>query len=137
MKPIKITPENATVIEQALHAVNGRATQHCYNTYNTIEWMALDGDKFLTGIYIPQKAWKGATRTETSGGKVANSYKYTRNATTVRIERRSSAWYPVEIRPATVFSNGGGRAHYGLTPEQDAIATEHFAQQYFVRQPTN
>ena len=133
MKAIKITPDNAQAIESALHDVNGRSTSHAYTKYAEIAAVADDAEKTL-GELLFKKDFSGAVWRETSGSVVANCYRGTRNGTAIAIERRSAAWFLVEIGQVPLFTNGGGRGHLTLTLLQDAAATAKLRARYSVAQ---
>ena len=131
MKPIKIIPKNAEAIEAALREVNGKAVAHAYTSYAEVAGLVSAAEKELAAV-LYKKDWPGARWTETSGGKTANSYKYMRDATHVTIERRSSAWYVIEARHASIGTNGGGAGRLYLTPEQDEAAKARLAGLYWI-----
>jgi hypothetical protein len=56
-----------------------------------------------------------------------------RNATTVYIERRGSAWFVTTICRSEIYNNGGGSAAYVVTKAQDESAKRRFAEQYSVK----
>ena len=132
MKPIKITEPNAAAIGAALRAVNGRAETHAYTTHEEIQALTQSAERQLDDILYKQD-WAGAQWTETSSGKVANSYRYTRDATRVTLERRSSAWYLIEAVGVRVGRNGGGAGRLSLTPTQHEAATRRLAERYTIR----
>lgn len=131
MKPIKVTIDNKAAIEAALHEINGGACRHCYTSAGELISMATGADSMLAGLLF-KKDFAGALWSETSGGKVANSYKYSRKATWVAIERRSTAWYLIAAGSTQVSANGGGAGVLTLTPAQDTAARAKFATQYRV-----
>lgn len=133
MKAIKITMENAAQIEAALKAVNGRSDAHCYTTFGEVFDLTESAEEKLDALFLPTSLHKGAKWVETSGGKVANSYKgITRNATRVTIERRSGGWYLIDVTQASVFKQGGGAGRLTLTAEQAKEASTRFAAQFAV-----
>lgn len=129
MKPIKITKENAEKITKALADVNGKASQHAYTDFQEIENLAKTGEARLESLGVKKKDRAGALILATSGGTVSNSYAkqgFSRVATRVRIERKSTDWFIVKIEKQTIYQNGGGVCVY-LTKDQKAAAVSRFA----------
>ena len=131
MKAIKITEANAAAIEAALKQVNGRAEQHAYTTFGEIENLAAAAEKKLLGLVFKKDA-AGASYRETSGGKVPNSYKQSRNATSVTLIRKSAGWYLASATATTVWGDGGGNGSLTLTQEQAEAAVAIFKKQFRV-----
>lgn len=124
---IKIDAANATKIEAALSAVNGRATAHAYTDYEDIFDLSRTAEAALEALRLPKTARKGAAWTETSGGAVTNSYARkgrTRTATTVRLERRAKDWYLVSAVKDEIYQQGGGKGRLTISQAQadDAVA---------------
>jgi hypothetical protein len=133
MKAIKISLENAAAIEAALKSINGRSDAHCYTTFGEVFDLTESAEQKLDGLFLPTSLHKGAVWKETSGGKVANSYKgITRNATRITIERRSTGWFLVDVAQASIFKQGGGAGRLTLTAEQAKEAAARFASQFSV-----
>lgn len=130
MKAIKVTADNATAIEAALAEVNGKATAHAYTTVQEIIEIAERGEKKLESLGVIKSARKGAGVWATSGGMVANSYKYSRTVTHVKLERRSADWWLVEVSTASLFPNQGGMFHTRLTEAQDQMAIAALRKEY-------
>ena len=61
LKAIKITADNKTTIESALHDVNGRATAHAYTEFDELAYMVKAAEKKLEGLGIPKNMRKGAS----------------------------------------------------------------------------
>ncbi len=135
MNPIKITEENSAAIEAALKAVNGRACQHAYTAYLDLEVMAEAAEKRLEKMGLPKSRRSGAAWSETSGAAVSNSYAkkgFSRPATSVRLERRSSAWYLVSAIATTIGQQGGGAGRLILTKAQDEEVVRNLRESYSV-----
>lgn len=134
MKAIKITESKAAAIEAALKEVNGKAYDHAYTNFSEIEYMVHQAEASARAI-LNVKDLPGAQWTETSGAQVAKKYRNSRNsrkATTVTIERRSSAWYMVAARSVEILTEGGGPGTLILTKAQDEAAKAKFATKYRV-----
>lgn len=133
MKAIKIVTENAAAIEAALAAVNGKSAKHTYTLANEIIYIAESAESNLMSLLTRKSSLKGAVVTATSGGgSLPNSYKYSRQVTHVKIERRSTHWWLVAVESGSLFPNQSGGIHLTLTKEQDARAIEVLSKQYSV-----
>ena len=132
MSAIKIIAANSEKIESALHDANGRSVEHTFSTYVEIERIAERAEKAMAGL-LYKKDFFGAEWAEISGGKVANSYKGSRNATAARIVRRTGGWYLISVGHTTVGNHGGGAGHLYLTESQDVAAKAKLAEGYSVR----
>jgi hypothetical protein len=132
IKATRITEQNRAAIVAILASVNGKATAHTWTTFGDIEYLALVAEKQLLDLVGSQKAAVGARFNATSGGKVANAYKYARSGTSVTIERRSTGWFLIEASEATLYADGGGARRLTLTAEQDKRAVELFRAGYSV-----
>ena len=134
MKAIKIIEANEQAIEALLAETNGRSEAHAYTTYAEIDSLVSAAEKQLDRL-LYKKDWKGSTWRETSGGKVANSYRGARNGTHVVIERRSSAWYLVDAQKVQIYNDGGGRGWLYLTAAQQEAAHEKLDETFRVANP--
>jgi hypothetical protein len=128
---IRITEDKKVEIEAALKEVNGQAYKHAYTEFCEINNMAREAESTL-GTLINRSDMRGARWTETSGAKVANAYNNARIGTRVTIERGVDAWFLVDVQPATLTVNGGGKGRMYLTPAQDQAARDRFAKRYIV-----
>jgi len=128
---IKISTENKDKIEAALREVNGRSEAHAYTSYAEVAALAESAEKEMEEL-LYRKDWKGARWEETSGAKVANSYKGTRNGTKVTLDRGSKDWFLVAAVQVSVFNSGGGSGHLYLTPKQDEATKKRLAERYQV-----
>lgn len=133
VKPIKIVADNAAAIEAALAAVNGKSAKHTYTLANEIIYIAESAESNLMSLLARKSGLKGAVVTATSGGSaLPNSYKYTRQVTHVKLERRSTHWWLVVVEKGELFSNQSGEVRLALTKEQDERAVEVIRKQYSV-----
>lgn len=125
MKAIKIVADNAVAIESALAAVNRNATRHTYTTAEEIIDLAERAESTLFYLLARKADMKGAVLAATSGVRpLPNSYKNSRTVTHVKMERRSTHWWLVEVESGTLFQSQCGGTHLTLTKEQDARAVE-------------
>ena len=83
IKTTRITDKNKDAIVAILASVNGKAVTHTFTTYGEIAALASAAEKQLLDLVGSQKAAVGARLQATSGGKVANAYKYARSGTSV------------------------------------------------------
>jgi hypothetical protein len=120
MKEIKIILEKAQKIEDALREINLRSTAHTYTSFADIEALIVDAEKRLTNLLVAKKHFPGAVFVATSGGSVANAYKYSRDATSVTLMRKASGWFLTDA-VSTVIYKEGGKKSLRLTAAQDAI----------------
>lgn len=92
MKQIKITPANAEKINQAIAAVEGRATART-GSYGLVEAAieAAEAHPALAGT--PKKDWVGTQASYQPVETFPNAYKWTPYGTRVRIVRRASGWF--------------------------------------------
>lgn len=131
MKPIRIIEKNKAAIVSALAAVNGKATAHAWTTYADIEYLSKVAEKQVIDLVGSQKAAVGARMTATSGGKVANAYRYSRSGTWAVIDRRSTGWFLISVDHRTLYLSGGTRELI-LTAAQDRRAVEVLRTKYTV-----
>ena len=108
MKRIKITDpkmndvkENYTAVILALDAINGRSSSFCITTFWAVAEAAKAAEKALSAI--PAKARVGTIVSHRMAGPWANRYKYSANATCIRLERTSGGWYLVDVTMSTVY----------------------------------
>ena len=120
---IKISNTNALVLDEAIHAANGRATAHTLNRSTLLQWVA-SAEQRLAELGIPKCARRGAVARKMSGGSVPSAYKYSRTRTTATIERGGSAWYLTEIAASETFDKRAGELCITLNA---ALTERHIA----------
>ena len=133
MKPLKITPENQTKIEETLLKVNGRAEQHAYTYYSEVEELAEVAEAKLEKLGIPKGMRPKAQWLEVSGGKVPSAYAKkasTRKATSVSLLRKASGWFLIYASSVPIYKEGGGPGRLLLTQEQASEAIKVFSKQF-------
>lgn len=131
MKPIKLVKSNAEKINIILNEVNGRAADHTYYNYKDVEIDAaivigkveklLGGKKHNAGVVIAIE----------SGDPVPSAYKYTRIATRVVLECRSSGWFITYIGRVDIWKKGGESTIH-FTQAHHERATEVLRGEYVV-----
>ena len=130
---VKIESKNSAKIEEALKDVNKKSTQHTYTSYEEIAKIAEAAEKKVLSLLLKKDA-AGAMYKETSGAKVALSYKQSRNATEVTMVRKTSGWYLTSIRSTSVGVSGGGRGVLTLTQAQADAAVKNLMKNFIVTQ---
>ena len=113
---IKVCDRNQEKIEKALKAVNGRKTAHTVTSYSTVAEIAQQFQRKLD-TYLPKKYQKGACLSYTSGDSVASSYKYSRDATFLSLEKTTTGVF-IRILSSDRIYEKGGSAVIGYTNEQ-------------------
>lgn len=126
MKPIPIHIRNCADIEAALAAVNGKSTAHAFTTFEAVETLAGEAEAALVALGLPKTTRPGAFWHQTSGAKVSNSYKGTRNGTYVELVRRPSGWFLAEVRAVRLYNCGGGSGRLSLSADQRDDAVRRF-----------
>ncbi|HAL39094.1 MAG TPA: hypothetical protein DCP03_13700 [Polaromonas sp.] len=134
MKPIKITVQATNEIQIALRAVNGTATAHTLHDAVDIIDLAKQAEKTVVCLVAAKARAQGAVLVHTSGDSVARAYQNSRKATTVRLERRSSDWYLVDISEAKINTEAGKQKLW-LSEAQDAFAITELRAQYSIIKP--
>jgi len=132
MKEIKITLANAQKIEAVLRAINLKSTAHTYTSIADIESLVVDAESRLVNLLGAKKHFPGAIFDATSGGAVANAYKYSRDATRVTLTRKSSEWYLVAA-VSTIIYKEGGKKTLRLTESQDTIVYKKVRTNYILQ----
>ena len=118
-------------LQAALDAVNGHARSHTAKIWD-IRAEAEAAEAHLESLGIYKKDRKAARRILTSGKSIKSSrYAWYRAATTVSLERGTTAWFAVDIKRTEIDNRGGSSTTY-LTPEQADIAMARFGQQFEV-----
>jgi hypothetical protein len=120
MKEIKITQANAQKIEAVLREINLRSTAHTYVRFDQIEALVADAESRLIKLLSAKKHFPSAVFLATSGAAVPNSYKYSRDATSVTLTRKSNGWFLTDAVSTKVYKDGGKKI-LRLTEAQDAI----------------
>ena len=132
IKAIKIEEANAQAIEAALKAANGKAKDHVYKEFGEILFLAQYAEQSMERMGIAKARRAGASVEATSGKPVPNAYKYSRAASRVKVERRSSAWYLTDIELVTIWKDGGV-VSIQLTKAQDEEAVANLRKKYQVK----
>lgn len=131
MKPIKINDANIPALTEALAAVNGKATAHTLCSGAFILSIVAKYEKKALSLLGAKKHLQGTQVVYVSGGEMPKAYKYSRVATSILLERRSSDWYLVNVESTTLW-NSAGPEYIKFTEEQDAAAVAHLRREYTV-----
>lgn len=132
MKPIKITQNNESIIVAELLKCNGNSMAHTYTDFYQINNVGKAAEKQLLEL-VKKKLAPGAKFISQSGAALPSAYKYSRQVTTVQIERRASDWYLVSVNCHTA-NNEAGKNRLILTKTQRDFAVSKFCNQFSVEE---
>ena len=126
-KPILLAEENRELIAAALTAANGRSCAHTYDTIDALAAIVDFNETKINNLGLTAKKDKiGAQITATSGHAVANCYRGAyRNATWVRLTRKTAGWCLTGVVQVTIPRAGGGGSTLKLTAKQADKAVAH------------
>lgn len=130
MKPIKITQDNELLIVAELLKCNSKSVSHTYTDYLQIKEVAINAEKKLLEL-ITKKLAPGAKFVSRSGAALPNSYKYSRQVTTIQLVRRSSDWYLIEANCHGAYKEAGAEKLI-ITKTQRDFAINKFSNQFLV-----
>lgn len=127
---IKICIKNLPKLDAALAALNGKAECHTYSGYDLLAVSAA-AEAYALNV-LKSKKWVVLAQWESeSGAPVSHSYSFNRISTVVRIKRRDSAWYLIEVKVGGVDYKGG-KGRLILTAAQHNHAANLAAQRYTI-----
>ena len=132
MKEIKITLANAQKIETVLREINAKKIEHTYTRFDEIESLVVDAESRLTNLVGSKKNFVGALFYAASGAAVPNAYKYSRDATSVTLTRKSSDWFLTDAVSTKIYKDGGKKI-LRLTAAQDAIVYKKVRTNYIIQ----
>lgn len=130
-KKIKINIDNAQAINAALLAVNGKATAHTYCNAEDVIELAEKAEAEVIGLVGSKKGAVGAHVVFVSGLRVSNGYNYSREATTIAMERKSTGWFLIDIARENIYPEGGYSKIF-LTENQHQLAIGVLLKKYSV-----
>lgn len=133
MKAVNVN--DVVAIEVALKRINGKSVAHTYTTHFEIDHVAAAAEQKLQTLGLPKADRIGAKVVATSGEKVPNAYKYSRQATIVILLRKSSGWFLVDTAGTDLYPGQHGGSKVILTQRQADKAHEVFARQFSVQAP--
>ncbi|MBU2568417.1 MAG: hypothetical protein KJ725_00005 [Gammaproteobacteria bacterium] len=132
-KPIKISAENSTHINNILNEINGKATAHTYIAAYQIIELANIAENKLYQLLANKKLMSGARYTARSGKELPRAYKNSRICTHVELEcRYSGDWRLVEVSSETGCYKKVNPSLV-LTPEQDERAISELRKRYIIQ----
>ena len=118
---IRICAEYATRINEALDAVNGKATAFTVTNFKEVASYAERAEKQLEKSKLAKSERVGAFAICTPDGPSAKSYKYSAKSTTIRIERGSKDWYLVGVSDTQVSPRQNEKMIIKITQTQAEI----------------
>jgi hypothetical protein len=131
-KPIKIDFAYAKQLQAMLDKVNGKARTYTFAASGQLLLLAEDAERQLNALGVAKARRKGASAIAVSGGTMPRAYKFSRQLTKVRIERRTAGWYLIS---AEQISGHRGGSMLILTPAQDAEAVANLRLTYECARP--
>ena len=129
---IKITTENAAKINEALDAVNGKATAFTIHFYDDVMKYAEAVEKMLEKSQLPKAERSGAAAQIRPAGPSTNAYKYAAKSTTIRIERGSKDWFLVNVSETSVHPKQNESIRITISPAQRDTITRKALEGYRV-----
>jgi hypothetical protein len=111
---IKINDQNNALIQIALNEANGNATAHTFRWANEIIDCARQAEAWLQHLALKKGSRSGAIGTATSGGSVANAYKYARITSTATLVRGSTAWFLTSLTASETYRRTAGDTFVSL-----------------------
>jgi hypothetical protein len=127
---IKINEQNRAALQAALEKSNGTATAHTFRHVIDLIDCARHAEDKLQQLDLRKGSRSGAIATASSGGSVANAYKYARITSTAKMVRGSSAWFLTSLWCSETYRRTAGDTFVSLTPAQDAEVTATFRAQF-------
>ena len=132
MKAVKIDEKNQNEIAGLLEEVEGKSWVNC-SSMNDLLALARRAENRLSNLEIPKKERSGAEFYNSPGGPSAFSYGGSQGATAVRIVRKSSEWYLMEVARIQVFPRQYKKNILTITKQQRDIAVAKFCQGFEVK----
>lgn len=132
-KHTKIDSAYAKQLQATLDEVNGKARKHTFAASEQLMRLADHAERQLDALGLAKKRRKGASVVAVSGGTMPMAYKFSRQLTMVRIERKTTGWY---LTSAEQLSGYCGSFSLTVTPEQDAEAVAALRMRYCCVRPT-
>lgn len=124
-KFLKISPESAASIDEAIATVAGRKKAFIHSSSDIIV-LAKDAEKRLEVLGIPTSRRAGASAHYVHGGP-AKAYRYNAQGTCVRMLRKSTGWVISSIALATIRPGSGEVSDVVISEAQRDIAVAaHF-----------
>lgn len=118
--PIPIKEANSDLIQSVLDRIQGRAHADILSSKDVLR-IAAAAESALESGGIASSYRPGATFSSTPSGPSANSYRYSREGTSVVLERKASGWSLVRAFRVTVWPKQRGRELLTLNPVQKRV----------------
>lgn len=123
IKPIKVTDANASKIEAAIKAAEGRATQRTVSVLDVFSDIG-SAEARLTALGIPKKYWEGTHIVTEESFSLPNSYGHSAESIVAYTTREKGSWK--FTRAARGFCGKTGASRVILSKE----AMEHIPRVY-------
>ncbi len=131
MKPCKVAEKNREDIVAVIDEVEGNSSINLMS-YTKVTEIAQYAEKKLEKLEVPIKERVGAEFYFCPQGPSAMSYKYGQGATDVRMIRKSTGWFVVEINRTKVYPKKKASNTLIVTAKQKEIAISKFCQKFVV-----
>ena len=118
--PIPVKEANSDLIQSVLDCVQGRAHADILSSRDVLQ-IAVAGESALESSGIASSYRPGATFSSTPSGPSANAYRYSREGTSVVLERKASGWSLVRAFRVTVWPKQRGRELLTITSMQKRV----------------
>jgi len=118
--PILVKQANLGLIQSVLDRVQGRAYADILSSKDVVQ-IAVAAESALESSGIAASYRAGATFSSTPCGPSANAYRYSREGTSVVLERKASGWSVVRAFRITVWPKQRGRELLTITPMQKRV----------------
>lgn len=118
--PILVKEANSELIQSVLDRVQGRAHADILSSSDVLQ-IAVSAESALESSGIASSYRSGATFSSTPCGPSANAYRYSREGTSVVLERKASGWSLVRAFRVTVWPKQRGRELLTITPVQKRV----------------
>lgn len=115
MKRIECTTDNIAAIDEALRAVNGRATAFAVTDAELVAKFGMLAESRLEEMHVVVSDRNGATATYNPAGPSANSYKYAAASTLITLSRQAGKWYITNIEKSRVWPRQPERFNVRIT----------------------
>ena len=96
---------------------------------------AANAERRLLELIGFKKFAVGAIYTAQSGGRVSYAYGHRRVATRIKMERRQSGWWLIDVTKCGLNVYQGGETQLLLTTAQDQIAVKFLRARYTISRP--
>lgn len=114
-------------VEDALKAVNGRASSFTLTLYSEVMHVVKEVEDKLSARGVSKSAMTGVTATYKPAGPSANAYKYSAKSTIITVKRVADGWRLVDVAETQVYPRENGKLSIVLTEKaRDAVLRHAF-----------